>query len=63
LADEAFETGTWLTPRVDRFSQVAVRTNRYSVPVRLVGRQVRVQLHASDLVVYAGRTEVAGMNG
>lgn len=59
LPDEEFETGTWLTPRVDRFSQVTVRTNRYSVPVRLVGRQVRVQLHASDLVVYDGRTEVA----
>jgi transposase len=59
LPDEMFETGTWLTPRVDRFSQVTVRTNRYSVPVRLVGRQVRVQLHASDLVVYDGRTEVA----
>jgi transposase len=59
LPDEEFETGTWLTPRVDRFSQVTVRTNRYSVRVRLVGRQVRVQLHASDLVVYDGRTEVA----
>ncbi|MFC4066796.1 IS21 family transposase [Actinoplanes subglobosus] len=59
LPDEEFETGTWLTPRVDRFSQVTVRTNRYSVPVRLVGRQVRVQLHASDLVVYDGRTPVA----
>jgi transposase len=57
--DEAFETGTWLTPRVDRFSQVTVRTNRYSVPVRLVGRQVRVQLHASDLVIYDGRNPVA----
>ena len=30
LPDEEFETGTWLTPRVDRFSQVTVRTNRYS---------------------------------
>jgi transposase len=59
LPDEAFETGTWLTPRVDRFSQVTVRTNRYSVPVRLVGRQVRVQLHASDLLVYDGRNPVA----
>lgn len=59
LPDEPFETGTWLAPRVDRFSQVTVRTNRYSVPVHLVGRQVRVQLHASELVVYDGRTEVA----
>ncbi|WP_067510291.1 hypothetical protein [Actinoplanes sp. TFC3] len=59
LPDEAFETGTWLTPHVDRFSQVTVRTNRYSVPVRLVGRQVRVHLHASDLVIYDGRNPVA----
>jgi Mu transposase, C-terminal domain len=59
LPDEDFETGTWLAPRVDRYSQVTVRTNRYSVPVRLVGRQVRVQLHASHLVVYDGREQVA----
>jgi hypothetical protein len=39
--------------------QVTVRTDRYSVPVRLVGRQVRVQLHASHLVVYDGRDQVA----
>ncbi|MEV0899083.1 hypothetical protein [Actinoplanes sp. NPDC049802] len=59
LPDEPFETGTWLGPRVDRYSQVTVRTNRYSVPVRLVGRQVRVHLHASHLVVYDDRTEAA----
>ena len=57
--DEPFETGRWFTPRVDRYGQVTVRTNRYSVPVRLIGRQVRVLLHASHLVVYDGRTEVA----
>jgi hypothetical protein len=45
--------------RVDRFSQVSVRTNRYSVPVRLIGRMVRVMLHASELVVYDGRAEAA----
>ena len=33
--------------------------NRYSVPVRLIGRPVRVLLHASDLVVFDGRAEVA----
>ncbi|GAA2530915.1 hypothetical protein Ahu01nite_094580 [Winogradskya humida] len=59
LPGEPFETGTWLGPRVDRYSQVTVRTNRYSVPVRLVGRHVRVHLHASHLVVYDDRTEVA----
>jgi transposase len=59
LPGESFETGRWFTPRVDRFSQVTVRTNRYSVPARLIGRQVRVLLHASDLVIYDGHAEVA----
>ncbi len=35
LPEEPFETGLWLSPRVDRFAQVMVRNNRYSVPVRL----------------------------
>ena len=47
------------TPRVDRYSQVTVRMNRYSVPVRMIGRPVRVLLHASELVIFDGRTEVA----
>jgi hypothetical protein len=60
LPAETFETGIWLTSRVDRFSQITARTNRYSVPVRLIGRQVRVQLHASHLVVYDDRVSPAG---
>ena len=44
---------------MDRHSQITVRTNRYSVPVRLAGRQVRVQLHASHLEVYCDRQLVA----
>ena len=59
LPVEPFETGRWFNPRVDRFAQVTVRTNRYSVPTRLIGRQVRVQLHASHLVVFEGRRQVA----
>ena len=59
LPEELFETGRWLTPRVDRFSQVTVRTNRYSVPARLIGRRARVLLHASHLVIYDGRAQVA----
>ncbi|MFJ1772517.1 Mu transposase domain-containing protein [[Kitasatospora] papulosa] len=35
------------------------RSNRYSVPVRLISRNVRAMLHASELVVYDGRDEVA----
>ena len=59
LPAEPFETGRWFTPRVDRYSQISVRTNHYSVPVRLIGRRVRVLLHASELVVFDGRSEVA----
>jgi transposase len=51
LPGEPFETGRLFSLRVDRFSQVSVPTNRYSVPVRLIGRTVRVMLHASELVV------------
>ena len=59
LPGEPSETGLWLSPAVDRFAQVTVRNNRYSVPARLIGRRVRVLLHASDLVIYDGRAEVA----
>jgi transposase len=59
LPEERFETGRWFTPRVDRFAQVTVRTNRYSVPARLIGRQVRVLLHASHLLVFDGQAQVA----
>lgn len=59
LPVEPFETGLWLTPRVDRFAQITVRSNRYSVPSKFIGRQVRVLLHASDLTIYEGRTPVA----
>ena len=33
--------------------------NKYSVPVRMVGRQALVLLNASDLIVFDGRTEIA----
>ncbi len=59
LPVEAFETGRHFSLRVDRHSQISVRSNRYSVPVRLIGRMVQVVLHASELVVYDGREEVA----
>lgn len=59
LPTEPFETGRWFTPRVDRYAQISVRMNKYSVPACMVGRQVRVLLHASDLVVFDGKTEIA----
>ncbi len=34
---EPFETARVFTPRVDRFGQISVRMNHYSVPVRLIG--------------------------
>ncbi|MFE5798123.1 hypothetical protein ACFQ8C_36890 [Streptomyces sp. NPDC056503] len=59
LPEEPFETGRLFTPRGDRYSKIAVRTNRYSVPIRLIGKRVRVVLHASHLVVYDRNVEVA----
>ncbi|WP_428985184.1 Mu transposase domain-containing protein [Streptomyces hundungensis] len=59
LPDEPFATGRLFTLGADRYSQISVRTNRYSVQVRLIGRSVRAMLHASHLVVYDGREEVA----
>lgn len=59
LPTEAFATGRWFTPRVDRYAQVTVRMNKYSVPARMVGRQARVLLNASDLIVFDGKTEIA----
>ncbi|MGW6959293.1 Mu transposase domain-containing protein [Streptomyces chartreusis] len=49
-----FETGRWFTPRVNRFGQITVRSNAYSVPVRFIGRQLRALLHVNDLVVPPG---------
>jgi transposase len=59
LPDEPFETGLWLSPHVDRFARLPVRANRYSVPIRYIGRQVRVLLSASEMVIYDNRTEIA----
>lgn len=56
---ERFDPGLQLHPRVDRSSLLTVRMAKYSVPARLIGRQVRVSLRASELVVFDGRTEVA----
>jgi hypothetical protein len=38
---------------------VTVRSCRYSVPVRFVGRRVRVLLRAREVIVFDGRAEVA----
>ena len=59
LPVEPFEPGLTLTARVDRYAQATVRTCRYSVPVRLIGRRVRVLLRASELLIFDGRTQIA----
>jgi hypothetical protein len=58
LPDDEFEPGLLLTPRVDRFGRINVRQCHYSVPIRLIGSQVRVFLRASELVIFDGRFEV-----
>lgn len=59
LPGERFEPGRMLTPRVDRYSCVTVGQCYYSVPARLIGKQVRVLLRASEVIVFDGRVEVA----
>ena len=59
LPSDAFDDGLWLTPRVDRYSRVTVRQCHYSVPAKLIGRNVRVSLRASEVVVLYGKREVA----
>lgn len=59
LPVDDFDPGLQLTPRVDRSSLITVRMAKYSVPSRLIGRQVRVSLRASELVVFDGRTVIA----
>jgi hypothetical protein len=59
LPGDPFETGLVLEPRVDRYGQVMVRNNRYSVPVRLIGRRVRVVLRSSELIISYRHAEVA----
>lgn len=58
LPADRFDPGLVLHPRVDRSSMITVRMARYSVPARLIGRQVRVSLRASELVVFDGRMPV-----
>lgn len=59
LPRDRFDPGLELYPRVDRSAPVTVRQAKYSVPVRFIGRKLRVSLRASELVVFDGRTVVA----
>lgn len=59
LPGEAFDTALTLTPRVDRYAQVMVRCNQYSVPARFIGHRLRVKLSASAVTVFDRNTVVA----
>ncbi|MFK0024672.1 Mu transposase domain-containing protein [Streptomyces sp. NPDC090798] len=58
-ADTTVRDGRLCAPRVGRYSQISVRTNHCSVPIRLIGRRVWVMPHASELVVHDDRVEIA----
>jgi transposase len=59
LPAEAFDTAFTLTPRVDRYAQVMVRCNQYSVPARFIGHRLRVTLSASAVTVFDRNAVVA----
>lgn len=59
LPPNRFEAATTKTGRVTNSSWVQLGTNFYSVPVRLVSRQVTVKTFAEEIVVFEKGTEVA----
>ena len=59
LSAEPFDTALTLTPRVDRYAQVMVRCNQYSVPARFIGHRLRVKLSASTVTIFDRTTVVA----
>jgi hypothetical protein len=59
LPDEPFDLAVVNRCRVDAKSRVTVATNRYSVPVRLVGREVDVRLTPMAVEVHHGGEVVA----
>lgn len=59
LAREPFELAEISRPTVDNKSRVQVRTNRYSVPVSLVGREVSVRLTPLKVLITSAGDEVA----
>jgi len=59
LPREPFDTALSLTPRVDRYAQIMVRCNQYSVPARFIGHRLRVKLSASTVTAYDRNQVVA----
>lgn len=52
LPFEEFDIGLTLTPMVDKTSRITVRQNKYSVPARFIGTNVRVSLRADEVWVF-----------
>ena len=59
LPSEVFDTALTVEPRVDRYAQVMVRCNQYSVPARFIGHRLRVKLSASAVTVCDRNSVVA----
>jgi hypothetical protein len=59
LPAEPFDTALTMAPRVDRYAQIMVRCNQYSVPARFIGHRLRVKLSASAVTVYDRNSVVA----
>jgi transposase len=59
LPDEPFDVALPLTARVDRKARIRVRSGLYSVPARLVGREVDIRLGARHVEVVHGGTIAA----
>jgi len=56
LPEDRFDTAEISRPRVDSKSRVKLRTNRYSVPVRLVGRRLEARVTARRVqLVHEGK--------
>ncbi|MFF0431673.1 hypothetical protein ACFYU9_05510 [Streptomyces sp. NPDC004327] len=49
---EEFDVGLTLTPKVDKTSRITIRQNKYSVPARFIGQNVRVSLRADEVWVF-----------
>ncbi|MFJ4626956.1 Mu transposase domain-containing protein [Streptomyces sp. NPDC088847] len=59
LPTEPFDAGHVIETRADQRSRIWARTGCYSVPTRYIERRVRIMLHANELAVYDGPTEIA----
>ncbi|MET8927304.1 IS21 family transposase [Streptomyces sp. NPDC004623] len=52
LPFEEFDIGLTLTPKVDKTSRITVRLNKYSVPARFIGENIRISLRADEVWVF-----------